>query len=201
MKYIAAIVLSAGALCAQNFITGQSARAVIGQPNFTAQVDPTIADPSAAGFALGGVSGLAFANGTLFVVDSNRVGALPDNDRVVAYSGINSPVFVAGLTVPPPTQEIIEENFLSYIRCPVCVVNASFVLGQPNTYTFGPNLTQSGFNEPSGVATNGQILAVADTNNNRVLIWTSMPATFNAPANIVLGQTGFTSIGPPAVTQ
>jgi uncharacterized protein (TIGR03437 family) len=201
MKYIAAIVLSAGALCAQNFITGQSARAVIGQPNFTAQVDPTIADPSAAGFALGGVSGLAFANGTLFVVDSNRVGALPDNDRVVAYSGINSPIFVAGLTVPPPTQEIIEENFLSYIRCPVCVVNASFVLGQPNTYTFGPNLTQSGFNEPAGVATNGQILAVADTNNNRVLIWTSMPTTFDQNANLVLGQTGFTSIGPPAVTQ
>ena len=133
MKYIAAIVLSAGALCAQTFLTGQSARAVIGQPNFTAQVDPTIADPAANGFALGGVSGLAFANGTLFVVDSNRVGALPDNDRVVVYPNINSPTYVAGQTVPPPTQEIIEENFSSYIRCPVCVVNAGFVLGQPNS--------------------------------------------------------------------
>jgi uncharacterized protein (TIGR03437 family) len=203
MKYIAAIVLSAGALSAQTFITGQSARAVIGQPNFTAQVDPTVADPAANGFALGGVSGLAYANGTLFVVDSNRVGALPDNDRVVVYPNISTPPYVAGLNLPSPTQEIIYGDFgtSTFIRCPICVVNAGFVLGQPNSSTFGENLSQSGFNEPAGVASNGQILAVADTNNNRVLIWTSMPSTFNAPANLVLGQTGFGSIGPPAVTQ
>jgi uncharacterized protein (TIGR03437 family) len=201
MKYIAAMLLTAGAMCAQNFITGQSARAVIGQPNFTAQVDPTAADPDAAGFALGGVSGLAYGAGTLFVVDSNRVGALPDDDRVVLYPNISTPPYVAGLTLPSPTQEIIEENFVSFIRCPVCVVNAGIVVGQPNYYTFGPNLTASGLNEPAGVATNGQILAIADTNNNRVLIWNSIPTAYNAPADIVLGQTGFSSIGPPGISQ
>jgi uncharacterized protein (TIGR03437 family) len=202
MKYIAAILLSAGALCAQNFLTGQSARAVIGQPNFTAQVDDTIQDPSANGFALGGVSGLAYANGTLFVVDSNRVGATPDNDRVVVYSNITSPTFVAGLTLPSATQEIIEQNFASYIRCPVCIVNASFVLGQPDLVTVGANLTQSGFNEPAGIASNGKILVVADTNNNRVLIWNSIPATFNTNADVVLGQAGFDSIAfPPGISQ
>ena len=194
MKYIAAILLSAGVMCAQNFVTGQSARAVIGQPNFTAQVDPTASDPAANGFALGGVSGLAYAGGSLFVVDSNRVGALPDDSRVVVYPSISTPPYVAGLTLPSPTQEIIEENFLSYVRCPVCVVNAGVIIGQPNGSTFGGNLSQSGLNEPAGVASNGQILAIADTNNNRVLIWNSIPQTDNAPADIVLGQTGFTSI-------
>ncbi|MGA3024346.1 MAG: hypothetical protein ABSF98_06220 [Bryobacteraceae bacterium] len=196
------MLLSAGAMCAANFVTGQSARAVIGQPNFTAQVDDTTSDPNAGGFALGGVSGVAWANGTLFVVDSNRVGATPDNDRVVVYSNITSPTFVAGLTLPSPTQEIVEENFASYIRCPVCVVNASLIVGQPDQVTVGANLSQSGLNEPAGVASNGKILVIADTNNNRVLIWNSIPTVNNAPADIVLGQTSFNAISfPPTVSQ
>ncbi len=48
-------------------------------------------------------------------------------------------------------------------------------------------------NIPTAVATDGHILAVADTNNNRVLIWNTIPSTVNAPANIVLGQADFTS--------
>ena len=43
-------------------------------------------------------------------------------------------------------------------------------------------------NTPTAVATDGTILAVADTNNNRVMIWNSIPTTMNAPANLVLGQ-------------
>jgi uncharacterized protein (TIGR03437 family) len=195
MKFIAAILLSASALCAQTFLTGQSARAVIGQANFTAQAYDN------PGLELGGVSGLAYAGGSLFVVDSNRVGSLPDNDRVVIYPNISTPPYVAGLTLPSPTQEIIEENFISFIRCPVCVVNEGVIIGQPDNITVGANLTQSGLNEPAGVASNGQILVIADTNNNRVLIWNSIPQTDNAPANIVLGQTGFSSITPPTISQ
>ena len=56
MKYILAFLLSATIASAADFITGQAARAVIGQQNFTAQATtlPTT--------ALGGVGGLAFAN-------------------------------------------------------------------------------------------------------------------------------------------
>ena len=207
MKYIAAILLSAGVMCAANFATGQSARAVIGQPNFTAQqyYDPTNADNTAtAATTLGGVSGLAWVNGSLFVVDSNRVGATPVNNRVVIYNNLLSPNFVPGSTLPSPTQEIINGDFgsASFLRCPACIVNPSVIVGQPDFVSVAQNLTQTGLRSPAGVATDGKILVIADTDNNRVLIWNSIPTTNGAPADVVIGQTGFGSITfPPTVSQ
>ena len=46
------------------------------------------------------------------------------------------------------------------------------------------------FNHPAGMATDGTRLAIADRNNNRVLIWTTAPTGNTAP-NIVLGQPNF----------
>ncbi len=48
------------------------------------------------------------------------------------------------------------------------------------------------FNHPAGMATDGTRLAVADRNNNRVLIWTSAPTGNTAP-NLVLGQPNFST--------
>ena len=53
------------------FATGQSARLLIGQPEFDAELD------TASQTILGAASGLAFANDTLFVVDANLVGRRP----------------------------------------------------------------------------------------------------------------------------
>jgi WD40 repeat protein len=47
-------------------------------------------------------------------------------------------------------------------------------------------------NRATGVWTDGTRLAVADMNNNRVLIWNQMPTTNFQPANVVLGQSIFT---------
>src|SRR5205814_974183 len=60
--------------------------------------------------------------------------------------------------------------------------------------------TQSGMNLPLGVASDGRYLAVADTANNRVLLWNSIPASVGQGADIVLGQNDFTSLGPVVVT-
>lgn len=57
--------------------------------------------------------------------------------------------------------------------------------------TGGPLL----FNHPSGIATDGQRLFLADTFNNRVLIWNTMP-TGNVPPDLVLGQKDFISNDP-----
>ena len=196
MKYIAAMLLSAGVICAANFETGQSARAVIGQATFTAQAYDNAA------VELGGVSVLAWANGSLFVVDSNRVGSSPVNNRVVIYSNLLSSTFVPGSTLPSPAQQILEETYTNFIRCPVCVVNPSVIVGQPDFTTVLNNLTQTGLRAPAGVASDGKILAIADTDNNRVLIWNSIPTANGAPADIVLGQAGFGAITfPPQVTQ
>ena len=79
MKCIVSIVFSAAALFAADFNTGQAARAVVGQPQFTRQ-DATPTD-----MVIGGASGVAYANNMLFVADSNRVGASPSDNRVLIY--------------------------------------------------------------------------------------------------------------------
>ncbi|MGA1447455.1 MAG: hypothetical protein ACO33F_01275, partial [Ilumatobacteraceae bacterium] len=48
------------------------------------------------------------------------------------------------------------------------------------------------FNHPAGMATDGTRLAIADRNNNRVLIWNSAPTANTAP-NLVLGQPNFST--------
>jgi len=73
-----------------------------------------------------------------------------------------------------------------------------FVSGQSADLTLGPlGLEESGgpsfLNHPMGVATDGERLFVADTCNNRVLIWNRIPVSNYAPADIVLGQPDFNS--------
>ncbi|MBM3890457.1 MAG: hypothetical protein FJ388_15200, partial [Verrucomicrobia bacterium] len=47
------------------------------------------------------------------------------------------------------------------------------------------------FNHPMGIATDGKRLLLADTYNNRVLIWNTLPQA-NVPPDLVLGQKDFT---------
>src|SRR5689334_5260159 len=108
------ILLTAGIGLAQNspsFATGQSARLVIGQPEFDAESD------SASQFIVGGVSGLAFANDMLFVADANLVGAAPVNNRVLIFSNLSS-------QLPQPTDQLVYNTL-----CPVCLGKASVVVG------------------------------------------------------------------------
>ncbi|MBI4454273.1 MAG: hypothetical protein HY644_00055 [Acidobacteria bacterium] len=57
--------------------------------------------------------------------------------------------------------------------------------------TGGPLL----FNHPNGIASGGTHLLLADTNNNRVLLWNTLPES-NVPPDLVLGQKDFTSNNP-----
>jgi hypothetical protein len=187
MKRLGILFVSLSALFAQqptvDFLTGQAARQIIGQPTFTQE---GAGQPSA--FQIGSVQGLAYANNTLFVVDSNLHGLLtPNNNRVLIFNNVSQFIY-------PPTAEVPQGG-----GCPVCVGTpsvgqASLVLGQPNfTTTTNPYLTQSGFRNPTYVATDGKILVLSDTDNNRVLIWNALPTTIDQPADIVLGQANFTT--------
>lgn len=70
--------------------------------------------------------------------------------------------------------------------------NADIVLGAIGfNKTGGPLL----FNHPSGLATDGTRLLMADSYNNRVLIWNTLPNSDKAP-DIVLGQEDFFTNGP-----
>ncbi|HWZ31888.1 MAG TPA: hypothetical protein VNX18_11165 [Bryobacteraceae bacterium] len=180
LKYCAALSLCAGLGLAADFVTGQAARLVIGQTTFTSQ------NSGATDTVVGAVGGLAFANNKLLVTDANRLGLLPINNRVLIFDVSSD---------PQPTDAIGDNS-----RCPVCLGQASLVLGQPNFTSVASARTASGMNLPLAVATDGNVVAVADTSNNRVLLWKSFPTSTGQPADIVLGQPDFTTVSPVTVT-
>lgn len=83
-------------------------------------------------------------------------------------------------------------------------MNASFVLGQTLYTTSTPNTTQAGLRSPKGTAYDaaGLRLFVADSGNNRVMVFNANPATMTNGENAlnVLGQALFTT-STPATTQ
>jgi len=138
---------------------------------------------------LGAAGGVAYVNNTLFVVDSNRVQASPVLNRVLIYNNIHN-------FVTAPEAEIPQG-----VRCPVCGGTANVVLGQPDFVTSPvaltfplPPPTASSLRTPTAVASDGVHLVIADTDNNRVLIWNSIPTTNNQPADVVVGQVDFVTV-------
>ena len=182
-KYCALFSLCAGVACAQQqFVTGQAARLVIGQTSFTSQTY------GASATLLGGAAGIAFGADTLFVADSNGVGFTPINNRVLMFQHVSQ-------TMPSPLSQIAAYSG----TCPVCLGQASVVLGQPDFTSTNFHTTSTGLRFPTGVATDGRILAVADSENNRILIWKSIPTINGQPADIVLGQPDFNTVTQPIV--
>jgi hypothetical protein len=77
-----------------------------------------------------------------------------------------------------------------------------FTSGQPaDVVLSAPGFNRSGgpllFHHPRNLAGDGQRLLLADSNNNRVLVWTSPPSENTAP-DLVLGQPDFDSNDPAA---
>ncbi|MGH9720499.1 MAG: hypothetical protein ACRD8O_09815, partial [Bryobacteraceae bacterium] len=128
---------------------------------------------------IGGVSGLAYAADKLFVADSNRVGAAPLNHRVLIFNDLSG-------SLPQPTDEFSFDRL-----CPACRGKANVVVGQPDFEKTEYSLTQRGLRLPTAVASDGRILVVADTENNRVLIWRTIPTANGTPADVVVGQPDF----------
>lgn len=197
MKSFVAIPVIAALVCAAaysqppatGYITGQAARLLIGQQTFTDQF------PGTTDRLLGAVGGVAVANNMLFMADSNRAtGLSPQNRRVVVYNNLSA-------KFPGPLDKI--DAFKS--RCPVCTARNENglpfdnVLGQPDFTHNDQLLSQSGMRLPTAVATDGKYLVVADTENNRILIWNNIPTATNQPADVVLGQDNFTTIHQPIV--
>src|SRR5581483_4080559 len=188
LKYCAVLSLCAGLSLAGDFITGQASRAILGQTTFTSQNSGGVSGSgTASDTAFGAVGGLAYANGQLYVAAANRLRLLPINNRVVTFN-------VASLLPSPLAQ--VENN----TRCPLCQNQASLVLGQPDFSTTTAPRTQAGLNFRLPFAPDGTIFAVADTANNRVLIWKSIPTQNGQNADIVLGQPDFTTLGPVTVS-
>jgi uncharacterized protein (TIGR03437 family) len=184
MKCIWVFFVYAAAACAADFITGQAARLIVGQQAFTAQ------STDSSDTVIGAASGLAYAADTLFVADANRIGATPINHRVLLFKNVST-------AFPSPTAELANTS-----ACPICVGQASVVLGQPDFTTTTQNVpgTPNGLRLPTAVASDGVHVVVADTDHNRVLIWNSIPTINDQPADVVVGQPDFTSQSVPGNT-
>ncbi len=202
MNRLGVLFLSASSLFAGDFLNGQAARAVIGQPHFTAQLPGPASAIYPGNMLLGSVSGLAWSHGVLVVADSSpfRVGADPQNNRVLLYKNLFGPGDPASTTgptqLPAATAEPLLNTNSQYWWCPVCGGRADIVVGQPNFNGTGYAAGQNGLRTPTAVATDGTHLAIADTDNNRVLIWNSLPNTNGQNADLVLGQPDFTTVAP-----
>src|SRR5204863_399802 len=115
---------------------------------------------------------------TLFIADSNRVGAFPSNHRVLVYKGASS-------MFPPPSAELTYDR-----KCPVCLGKASVVLGQPDFTTTTLNIAanRSALRLATAVTSDGVRPSVTDPGNNRVLVWNTIPTANGAPADVAIGQ-------------
>jgi len=131
---------------------------------------------------------------------------VPENNRVLIYRNLSSQI--PSLTAALPYTK----------SCPACVGTANVVLGQPGFTTTVPTPcinsdlsgvaatcptnaptvpSQNGMRTPTAVASDGTHLIVADTDNNRVLIWNSIPTSNQQPADVVVGQPNFTQATIP----
>ena len=158
---------------------------MIGQTTFTSQ------DSNSSDTTLGGASGLAYAANTLFVADSNRVGASPSNHRVLLFQNLSG-------QLPRPTDTLTYSK-----KCPACVGQATLVsraAGLHHCDGKSVSATPTTLRLPTAVASDGVHVVVADTNHNRVLIWNRIPSSNNAPADVVLGQASFTTATVPGNT-
>lgn len=182
MKFTLVLLLCAAGAAAADFTNAQAARLVIGQPSFTVE------DPAPTDIVLGSAAGVAYAANTLFVADSNMLMATPLANRVLIYNNVSS-------QIPAPTDPLAQNSL-----CPACVGKANVVLGQPDFTTLARSITQSAGTllTPTAVASDGVRLVVADTGNNRVLIWNHIPTSNRTPADVVVGQPNFTTITVPA---
>jgi len=77
---------------------------------------------------------------------------------------------------------------------------ADILIGQPGFDREGRNAKGDAgavtLNVPTGVASDGRSLVVADAWNHRVLIWHDIPACSHRPADLVLGQADFDRTAP-----
>lgn len=191
----------------------QSADLVLGQPSFV------VTTPNSTGInasSLFSPRGVAIYNGELLVADGGNARVLiwqafPTSiDQAADFvlgqssftvnSGGTSQTIISNnlgaVTVDPSgaiyLADVGNSRVLFWSSIPgVNNAPATYVVGQTSFTNSAAVTSQSGLNAPWGVASNGNYLAIADTNGNRVSIY-SLPLFGNGEnASAVLGQVAF----------
>jgi len=196
---------------------GASAAFAIGQNNLTSAAFGTSAS------AVFGPAQNAIYNGKLLVTEAgnNRVSiynTLPVSgpgaiDTVVGQAskttagaacsatGLNQPKTVATAGTKLVVADAGNNRVLIWNAIPASdAVAADLVLGQAVLTSCAANrggtADATTLSFPTAVWSDGTRLVVADSNNNRVLVWNTIPTASGQAADLVLGQTSFTGILP-----
>jgi uncharacterized protein (TIGR03437 family) len=147
---------------------------------------------------------LAWANGHLLVSDGNKIGSVSYDGKGNATVGNRVLIFNSSSSdfLPDPRSDVGRTGNVYNTRCSLCGFPAQLVLGQPDFNstsigTTGGTISGSTMRNPTAVATDGTVVAVADTDNNRVLIWHNFPGSNGQSADVVLGQSDLSSVAPP----
>ncbi len=199
-----------------NFVNGQDASMVVGQANFLS--DGHNQDGIVAGNSFDYVYGNAgFGNGVLYLSDYYNYRVLGFNgvptvnnqtaDFVLgqnAFTSTDAEIGAGGMDCPANSQYANNKLLLvdcSYSRAtiydPAPTMGpgaAAVVIGQANFSDAGSACTRTGlsFPEAGTLTVDGRVI-IADSDNNRVMIWNSVPGASGVPADLVLGQTDFNS--------
>ncbi len=196
------------------FTDFQNASVVIGQPDMTSNAAPATPTAALVGDPYGNP---ALVNGALYLpdYDLNRVlgfsNGIPTSngasaDFVLGQANLTSSTSSAtadGMsgpqTVVSASGKLLVDGYgnsrvLIWNTIPTSTqVPADLVVGQPGFGSSSSACTATGLNEPESIFTVNGKLIVADSNNNRVLIYNSIPTSNGATPDIVLGQSSLTS--------
>jgi hypothetical protein len=198
---------------------GQNATFSLGQANLSS----SIYGSAATGQTLAGPQGIASDGTMLWVADggAKRVlgyplaGLAQDSPATVVLgqssftasgagapgNSIGSPSGVASDGTYVVVADATDNRVLVYLNPSGAGSLPTYVLGQPNLSSTAVNQGSSApgsatLNFPTGVAIAGGRLYVADSSNNRVMVWAFPPLSSGASAELVLGQPNFTSNAP-----
>jgi hypothetical protein len=122
--------------------------------------------------------------------------ATPNNGGLGPAS-LNLPLGVAIVGMKLVVADAFNHRVLIWNAIPTSnFAPADVVVGQLDFATGTSGLAADRMNVPAGVASDGTRLVVADDNNNRVLIFHTLPTSNGASADLVLGQPDFVSSTP-----
>jgi hypothetical protein len=193
--------------------SAQAASVVIGQKDFTSGF-PHQAGTAGANTLDGPWGNPVLANGRLYLSDqgSNRVlgfnGVPTANDASAAFvlgqpeltttgagggqGGLNGPAGLASDGTRLAVADYRNNRVLLYPALPASTAaTPTLVLGQLALDAHDGFCSRGSLSLPQGVFIGHGKVLVADSGNNRVLVWNSFPTMNAAPADLVLGQQTF----------
>jgi len=191
------ITLTGTGTGADALTTNQSANVVLGQADFDDQVTTASASVMTnivwgAAISPGGKLAIAsYTDNYIYVWNSVPTA----NGQAADYRlPVTTPTGVAWSGEDLLVAELSRHRVVRYAAPVSASSSPANVIGQPNLTTYSSGTTAAKLWSPYGLlVTSGGKLIVADWGNERGLIWNSVPTTNGVSANIVIGQSSFTT--------